>query len=71
MPSAFFTGSKKIRFSATHVNRNEAVSLLTGLNATKFALLSIFTVIETNCPRSLVKPLPKNVKSPLPFSVRC
>ena len=41
-------------------------SLVICLDATKFILLSVFTLIETICPRICSKSRPKGTKSPLP-----
>ena len=53
---------------------SEAFFLLICFDATKFVLLSFFTNITTAvtriCPKIWAKPLPKNVKSPLPVDVR-
>ena len=40
------------------------------LDATKFVLLSVFTLIETICPKICSNLRPKNAKSPLPVDVR-
>ena len=62
---------KQRRFSATHVNLEWAfISLFIYLDATKFVLLSVFTLIEMIRPRSCSKSRPKGKKSPLPFDVR-
>ena len=45
-------------------------SLLICLDATKFVLLSVFTLIEMICPRSCSKSQPKGTKSLLPVDVR-
>ena len=44
-------------------------SLLICLEATIFAKLSVFTLMETICPRIWSKPRPKSSKSPLPVYV--
>ena len=45
-------------------------SLLICLDATKFVLLAVFTLIETFCPKSSSKSWLKSAKSPLPVYVR-
>ena len=45
---------------------SESFSLEICLDATKFVLLSFFTLITTICPKIWAKTLPKNVKSQLP-----
>ena len=45
-------------------------SLLICLDATKFVLLSVFTLKETICPRICSKSRPKSAKTPLPVDVR-
>ena len=48
----------------------EHFSLLICLDTTKFVLVGgSFTLKETICSRMWAKPLPKNVKSPLPVDV--
>ena len=49
---------------------SELFSPLICLEATKFALLSVFTLKETICPRICSKTLPRSSKSPLPVDVR-
>ena len=44
--------------------------ILEQLDATKFVVLSVFTITETSCPNIWVKPPPKNEKRPLPVDVR-
>ena len=43
--------------------------ILKHLDATKFVFLSVFTIIETICPKICVKPPSKNEKRPLPVDV--
>ena len=50
---------------------NEAFSLFICLDANKFVLLSVFSLIKTINPRVSTKPLPNDAKSPLPVDVRC
>ena len=45
-------------------------SLLICLDATKFVLLAVFTLIETFCPKMCSKSRLKSAKSPLPVYVR-
>ena len=40
------------------------------LDAAKFVWLSVFTLIETICPRICSKSQPKSAKTPLPVDVR-
>ena len=47
----------------------EHFTLLICLDTTKFVLVGSFTLKETICSRMWAKPLPKNVKSPLPVDV--
>ena len=49
---------------------SEAFSLFICLNASKFVLLSFFSLIKTIYPRVWTKPLPNDAKSPLPVDVR-
>ena len=49
---------------------SEPFSLLIYLDATKFVLLSVCTLIETICPRICSNSRPKSAKSPLPVDVR-
>ena len=49
---------------------SEPFSLLICLDATKFVLLSVFTLIETICPRNCSKSRLRSAKSPLPVDVR-
>ena len=49
---------------------SELFSALICLEATKFVLLSVFTLKETICPRICSKTLPRSAKSPLPVDVR-
>ena len=49
---------------------SEPFSLLICLDATKFLWLSVFTLIETICPRICSKSQPKSAKTPLPVDVR-
>ena len=49
---------------------SEPFSLLIYLNATKFVLLSVFTLIETICPKICSNSRPKSAKSPFPVEVR-
>ena len=49
---------------------SELFSPLICLEATKFELLSVFTLKETICPRICSKTLPRGAKSPLPVDVR-
>ena len=51
---------------------SEAFSLLMCIDATKIALLSIFTLkrIETICEKDWAKSLPKSGRRPPPFDVR-
>ena len=37
---------------------------------TRFVLLSVFTLIETICPKISANALPQNASSPLPVDVR-
>ena len=48
---------------------SEPFSLLIYLDATKFVLLSVFTLIETICPKICSNSRPKGAKSPLPVDV--
>ena len=50
---------------------SKAFSLLICLDAIKFVLPSVFTLIETICPQIWAKPLPKNSESPLSVGMRC
>ena len=49
---------------------SELFSLLIRLHATKFVLLSVFTLIETIWPIICSKSLPRSAKSQLPVDVR-
>ena len=49
---------------------SEPFSLLICLDATKFVLLSVFTLIETMCPIISSKSRPRSAKSQLPVDVR-
>ena len=49
---------------------SEPFSLLICLDATKFVLLRVFTVIETICPRICSKSRPRSAKSLFPVDVR-
>ena len=49
---------------------SEAFSLFICLDANKFVLLSVFSLIKTINPRVSTKPLPNDAKSPLPVDVR-
>ena len=51
-------------FGATYVIRNEAFLPSYVPCATKFVLLSFFSLIETICPRIGAQPQPKNGKNP-------
>ena len=51
-------------------SESEAFSLSVCLDASRFSLLSIFTLIQTICPRLWQKPPSKNARSPLPLDVR-
>ena len=37
----------------------------------RFVLLSVFTLIETICPKIWANALPQSARSPLPVDVRC
>ena len=54
----------------SQVTGSEDFSLLICIEATKFVLLSVVTLIETICPNLWAKPLPKNSISPLLVNVR-
>ena len=49
---------------------SELFSFLICLDATKFVWLSVFTLIETTCPKICSKSQLKCAKSPLPVDVR-
>ena len=49
---------------------SEVFLILKYLDATKFVLLSFFTVMETTCWKIWAKPQPMNGKSLLPVDVR-
>ena len=49
---------------------SEAFSLLICLDANKFVLLSLFSLIKTIYPRVSTEPLSNDAKSPLPVDVR-
>ena len=51
------------------LEQSEDFSLLIYLDAVKFVLLSFFTLVKKIQLKSLAKPLPRNVKSPLPVHV--
>ena len=59
-------------FWATHVNRKWAFSSFNTvcLGATKFVLLSVFTLIESTCPRICSKSRPKSLKK-VNFRLTC
>ena len=59
-----FREFKQRRFWATHVNRKWIFFLLICLDATKFILLSVFTLIETMCPKMCSKSRLKSTKCP-------
>ena len=44
--------------------------ILKRLDASKFVFLSVFTIIETICPKSRAKPPSTNEKRALPVDVR-
>ena len=49
---------------------SELFSLLICLHATKFVLLSVFTLIETICPKICLKSRPRSAESSLPVNAR-
>ena len=49
---------------------SEAFSVLIYLDTTKCVLLSIVTLIETNCQKIWEKLLPSNAKGPIPVDTR-
>ena len=49
---------------------SEAFSLFICLEANKFVLLTLFSLIKTISPRVSTKPLPNDAKSPFPVDVR-
>ena len=49
---------------------SDPFSLLIYLDATKFVFLSVFTLIETICPKMCSNSRPKSAESPLPVDVR-
>ena len=51
------------------LEQSEDFSLLIYLDAVKFVLISFFTLVKKIQLKSLAKPLPRNVKSPLPVPV--
>ena len=48
---------------------SEMFFILKRLNASKFVFLSVFTIIETICPKIRAKPPSTNEKRPLPVEV--
>jgi len=48
---------------------SEIFFILKRLDATKFMFPSVFTIIETTCPKIRAKPLSTNEKRPLPVDV--
>ena len=48
---------------------SDAFSLLICLDASKIVLLTVFTFMETVCPKLQAKPLPRNAKRPAPVDV--
>ena len=61
---------KQSHFWAAHVNRKWGIFHLKYLDATKFVLLSFFTVMETACSKIWGKAPPMNEKSLLPGYAR-
>ena len=62
--------SRKCVFERRTSTGSEASSFIIWLEATKFVLLSVFTLIETIWPKIWAKPLPMNEKDPLPVDLR-
>ena len=56
-------------FERRKSNGSEILFILKHLDATKFVLLSVFTIIEAICLRSWAKPPSKNEKRLLPVDV--
>ena len=64
------TGSlSKGVFELRTSNGSDIFSILKHLDATKFAFLSVFTIIEAICPNIWVKPPSKNEKKKRPLPV--
>lgn len=61
---------KQRGFSATHGNRKRTPFLLICHNASKFGLLSAFSLMKTIWPKIWAKSLPKNENTALPRNLR-
>ena len=61
---------RKQVFKQCMSTRSDAFSFLICLDAIKFVLLSVCTLIEMTYSKIWAKPLFKNAKSPLPVDVR-
>ena len=62
--------SKERLFAMRTSTRSEAFSPLICLDATKFVLPSVFTLIDTICPKIWARSLHKKAKRPLPVDGR-
>ena len=61
---------KRPYFRLTYVAQKRlCLSSLICLNATKFVIVSVFTLLETICPKMWAKGLSSNAGSPLPVDV--
>ena len=58
-------------FERCTLTGSESLSLLICLDATKLVLLSVFTLIETNCSKICFKSRPKIAKTAVPEGLTC
>ena len=63
-------GQSKGVFERRTLTGSEVFFILKHIDATKFVFLSVFTIIETICPKIWAKPPSKNEKPHLPVEVR-